>query len=401
MKSFSCRFGRRKIVLIATSLTVASGLACAASPNIWMYLAFRFGWAFFSTGKTNTNYVLICEFTGPDWRTISCNIYFLCWCFGHMMLAGVAYMITHWRLLTVVLVLPEVIFIILFYFLIPESPRWLLTKDRGEEARVVIEKMADKNGRELPDAKKMEIKVEVQQNHMTAVDLCRTPQICILTVALSYAWFAGGFIYYGLSLNTASLGGNPYVNFVLNGAVEVPGYIFCGIACKYLGRVMPLSASFFLTGAMLLAIIPISPDRVWLIVSLAMAGKFFINIAVSILWTCSSESYPTCMRNIGVANTAIAGRLSSVLSAYVGLLVNVSPILPQMIFGVMALLAGAVVLLAPETKGQAMPQTVKAGEKFIKQHRLISRLWRRGKRRQVPTHDDPDKKEGQPLQAMA
>ena len=69
--------------------------------------------------------------------------------------------------------------------------------------------------------------------------------------------FAGGFVYYGLSLNTSNLGGNPYLNFMLNGAVEIPGYICCGIVCKYLGRVLPLAVSFFMTGAVLLATIAV------------------------------------------------------------------------------------------------------------------------------------------------
>ena len=36
--------------------------------------------------------------------------------------------------------------------------------------------------------------------------------------------FAGGVVYFGLSLSTSNLAGNKYINFFLSGAVEAPAY---------------------------------------------------------------------------------------------------------------------------------------------------------------------------------
>jgi len=36
--------------------------------------------------------------------------------------------------------------------------------------------------------------------------------------------FAGGVVYFGLSLSTSTLAGNKYVNFFISGAVEAPAY---------------------------------------------------------------------------------------------------------------------------------------------------------------------------------
>lgn len=44
--------------------------------------------------------------------------------------------------------------------------------------------------------------------------------------------------YYGLSLNSDSLGGNIFLNFVLGGLVEFPAYTVCFI-CNKLGRKGP------------------------------------------------------------------------------------------------------------------------------------------------------------------
>ena len=39
-------------------------------------------------------------------------------------------------------------------------------------------------------------------------------------------------VYYGLSLSSATLAGNLYVNFALSGAVELPSNIVCAILLK-------------------------------------------------------------------------------------------------------------------------------------------------------------------------
>jgi len=36
--------------------------------------------------------------------------------------------------------------------------------------------------------------------------------------------FAGGVVYFGLSLSTSTLAGNKFINFFLSGAVEAPAY---------------------------------------------------------------------------------------------------------------------------------------------------------------------------------
>ena len=59
--------------------------------------------------------VSVNEFVGPKWRAFSSNMYFISWCVGYMVLAGLAYFIREWRVLMVVSCLPELIFYIIFY----------------------------------------------------------------------------------------------------------------------------------------------------------------------------------------------------------------------------------------------------------------------------------------------
>ena len=41
--------------------------------------------------------------------------------------------------------------------------------------------------------------------------------------------FTNSMIYYGLTLNTSNLGGNPYLNCFIAGAVEIPAYIIAQV----------------------------------------------------------------------------------------------------------------------------------------------------------------------------
>ena len=64
-------------------------------------------------------------------------------------------------------------------------------------------------------------------------------------------------VYYGLSLNTSNLGGNDYLNFLVSGAVEMPAYALGHICLLYIGRRVPLCASFVVGGVSLLLILAV------------------------------------------------------------------------------------------------------------------------------------------------
>lgn len=59
------------------------------------------------------------------------------------------------------------------------------------------------------------------------LDLLKQPKLRPRTCCIYLTWFVTAFVYYGLSLNTNNLGGNPYYNFLVSGAVEFPAYVLC------------------------------------------------------------------------------------------------------------------------------------------------------------------------------
>lgn len=81
--------------------------------------------------------------------------------------------------------------------------------------------------------------------------LFRTPNMAKKTLILYFNWFANSFVYYGLTLNSGNLGGTVMVNFLLNGATEIPAYAFSLYILLKKGRKLPYSVFMILGGIFL------------------------------------------------------------------------------------------------------------------------------------------------------
>ena len=55
-------------------------------------------------------------------------------------------------------------------------------------------------------------------------------------------------VYYGLSLGTGVIGGDPYINFCIAGGVEIPAKLLCIASLNKLGRRWPLFGTMALSG---------------------------------------------------------------------------------------------------------------------------------------------------------
>jgi OCT family organic cation transporter-like MFS transporter 4/5 len=60
--------------------------------------------------------------------------------------------------------------------------------------------------------------------------------------------FSITFVFFGLSLNSVSVGGNQFTNFILVALIELPAYVVFFFAMDRLGRRNTLSFSLFLSG---------------------------------------------------------------------------------------------------------------------------------------------------------
>ena len=96
-------------------------------------------------------FVICVEYVGVKYTMFTGIVIEIPFALGELILGLEAYLVRDWITLQLVAHLP--IFALLgLYFLVPESPRWLIAVGRTEEAKVIIQKGAEINGRTLPDS---------------------------------------------------------------------------------------------------------------------------------------------------------------------------------------------------------------------------------------------------------
>jgi len=116
----------------------------------------------------------------------------------------------------------------------------------------IVEKGVRTNGTKTFDSVKFESKGptsngEVQESY-GAADLFKTPTIRKRALNVAFNWFANSLVYYGLSLNTGNLEGNPNMILFLIGLAEIPGYLIVIFGVDKTGRRFLLTLLLLLGG---------------------------------------------------------------------------------------------------------------------------------------------------------
>lgn len=361
----SDRFGRKPIFLSSLVLMVVMGVAQAAIPEYITFTIARFVLGASLQGVFLVAYVMAMELVGKKYRVLVGVLAQAFYSIGYFTAAMLAYLIPDWRILQITMTLPALLFIP-YYWIVPESSRWLIAKKRGQEAKVNLIKAAKVNKKEVSDeileqAVELPSKESIDSNFL---DLFRTPNLRKKTINLFFNWFVNSGVYYGLSLNTGNLGGNAYLNFVISGAVELPAHALTIFLLDRVGRRLPLCIYMILGGIALLCTMFVPKDMTWLIITLSMFGKFCITASYAVIYVFTAEIFPTVVRNVGVGSSSMVARIGGALAPYVNILGLKWRPLPLLIFGSLSCTAGILALLLPETLNRKLPESIEEAENF-------------------------------------
>ncbi|KAI1287048.1 Organic cation transporter protein [Halotydeus destructor] len=265
--------------------------------------------------------------------------------------------------------IPEV-FMLVAWWLIPESPRWLLTQGKWEKATAVMQKAVKSNNLNDSDigarVKSLISTLEKEEtekkylNKSNLFDLLKHPRMRLMTIILYLTWFTNTFVYYGLSLNTGSLlDFNPFISFLISGAVEFPAYLVTLFLLRSFGRRIILSSALVISGTGLLLTLLVKGSPTTQLV-LAMIGKFCITGSFAMVYVYTAEIFPTTLRNVGVGSSSMVGRIGSILAPFVKELAQYTGDNgPMLIFGLLAIGDAILILLVlPETLNKEMPDTL-------------------------------------------
>ncbi|XP_066983222.1 organic cation transporter protein-like [Macrobrachium rosenbergii] len=364
-------------VLVATNLIGAiCSLLTATAWSLGEFLVYRFliGLAFDNIFVMM--YVLAIEYVGPKHRTLVANLSIaLFYTAGTVLLPWYMVLIGDWRIASVASGFPMILTCTL-YWILPESARWLLTQGRVDETVEILKKIAEVNGKKIPEKVLMDMKRSaIEENsaspdepsqedwNASFLDLLKTPRLRRNTLIICFMWMLLTLVYDGHVRNVMNLPLDVFVSFTVASATELPADLLVVFFLDRWGRRWFLFVALVLSGVLSILTCAFPATSIGIPV-LAILGRFCVNIAFNIGLQYASEVLPTVVRAQGVAVVHIMGYVAGLLSPLVVFIGTINTIIPLVILGVASIISGSISLGLPETLHRDLPQTIDDGEKF-------------------------------------
>ena len=111
-----------------------------------------------------------------------------------------------WRLIKIISVAP-LVFLLFTWTMLPESPRWLISKSRTKEATKILSRIAETNGVVPPadlGSRLEKIALANDEKAMGYLSLLSTPVLGFRTVVMTIGFTASAFVYYQMVRNTTT-----------------------------------------------------------------------------------------------------------------------------------------------------------------------------------------------------
>ncbi|XP_031766606.1 organic cation transporter protein-like isoform X2 [Galleria mellonella] len=349
----SDRFGRKRILMgMAVTQSVLAILALLVRSFV-QYIIVRLVMGLVSVSVVYAAFVLSVEIVGGKWVTIAgvCNFFPLP--LAYIIVSLVSLVLPNWRDLTLSLSIPGCALLVL-WFILPESPRWLLSMGRTQEAKAILIKAAKFNKLEIPadlDKMLMVHKPEMQDQEPSVLLLFKG-YLRKRTVCLFVAWFAMTIAYYGLLLNIGNFNlGNLHVTSIILAVVEIPAIAMSIPILLKAGRRIPIFISMVVCGLACVASELFSTfiKTEWVVIVCLTIGKFAIGSTNMMLPIFTAELYPTMIRNLGVGASQIAAGLALIGIPYLWKLTVLNDHLPMVTIAALSVVGGAIVLALPDT----------------------------------------------------
>lgn len=289
--------GRKPAMFACLVVQIIFGTFSGLAPTFALWCVARFFVGFTIPSALRIPMIFAIELVRPEKRTRVGILTTAFYSIGTILLAGLAYLLPHWRHLSLAVALPETVLLFLWYF-VPESPRWLLANNRSVEIKSFLRYAARVNGRFLGSntLNNMDLILD-HQNRREApsygiADLFRLPNMRRKTLLITLIWFSNISVYMGLSYYAPTLGsGTIYLNYFLSMLIEIPAYPLVWYLTEALGRRLPLCC-LMLVGGMLCVVTVVLPTyNTNIILSMYLLGKFAISGSFFVLSIYAGELY--------------------------------------------------------------------------------------------------------------
>ncbi|XP_063826941.1 solute carrier family 22 member 1-like isoform X1 [Ostrinia nubilalis] len=371
----SDRWGRRTALVFTAFNGAWLGVLKYFAYNYVGFIILEFIQAAIGGGTFQCAYILILEMVGPENRVLTGAIMNTGLSIGLVTLSLIAWAVPNWRVLSLVLFTPQLL-TISYLWLMGESVRWYITKGRYEDCEKSLKNIARVNKRQLSEKsleflrRKTENEIQSRKDDTENKKKEKEPSLIKLLfkykpvlfrcLTTPFMWITFTLIYQGLTINAVGISGNKYLNYMAVASSQIPGFWIANFLLDRLGRKPVLAGAYWICAACQIGYMFIPKNQYALSLAFYLTGSSCSGAMLSALYIFTAELYPTPYRHRFFAFSSMTGRFGSVFAPLTpALSVLVWEQFPFALFAGCACVSGALVLLAPETRGARLPDTMR------------------------------------------
>eukprot|EP00543_Licmophora_paradoxa_P004484 CAMPEP_0202446786 /NCGR_PEP_ID=MMETSP1360-20130828/5359_1 /ASSEMBLY_ACC=CAM_ASM_000848 /TAXON_ID=515479 /ORGANISM="Licmophora paradoxa, Strain CCMP2313" /LENGTH=535 /DNA_ID=CAMNT_0049063473 /DNA_START=124 /DNA_END=1731 /DNA_ORIENTATION=- len=372
------QIGRRPVYLIC-SISIATFGFATSFCNSYAWLVFTRSLVGFGIGGVTIPFDTLAELVPVSSRgqNLACVEYY--WTSGTLLVVIFAYFTlnnealdsnTAWRYFVALCAIPCVLSVIMGLCMVPESPRWLCSQGRREEAMDILRRVARINGMEPYSVFPEYCVLKEEPKEGSACLKLLSPKWRRITIMLWIVWFSVGVMYYGNILFTTLLFSSDsdddddvssttvgysfdYSDLAITCSAEYVGTTLVILTIDSLGRIPTQAFSYLCGGACILGTaLSYTYGNDALTITFAFLARMLIMSGYCVIWLGTAEIFTTNVRATGHSTANALGKMGGVIAPYV-----VEDLATNTIGWIMltvAVITAIVVLQLPETRGRPM-----------------------------------------------
>lgn len=369
----SDRFGRLWAAAFSNIIGCIAGVTTIFVKNFILFAVCRFFMGMSYDNCMIMAYLLLVEYIAPKYRSILANTSFaLFFTTGISILPWISLASGHWTTISLVTSVPMA-FALLAPFVLPESPRWLLSKGRIDEAVNKVVAIGKVNKKEISLKTIEQFKKYTSRNKQerrgSIFDILRSPLLRNMFLCSCIVYMGCMMTFDALVRSVGQLQFDFFVSFTLISLTEFPSLIIVGFIMDGTGRlwleIITLMSCCIFT--LLTIFVPSGLPSLLC----AVTARFFINMSCNTIMQWATEVLPTPVRGTGMSVVHICGYVGTVISPFIVYLEYYVTWLPLVVTACVAALSAVVSLGIPETCGKALPQTFHDAEDLVRNKKFF------------------------------
>ncbi|VBB34386.1 unnamed protein product, partial [Acanthocheilonema viteae] len=262
-----------------------------------------------------------------------------------------------------------------------ESPRWLIQKEKIDDARLALVGMGRWDNKNTPERlQELDLFLDKERERMkeatgkskinyTYYHLFSNKNFASYSILFAYSLMITSIISYGLVFNMEKLSGSIYLNTIIVGSLRYAINLICAfidIKFVWAGRCLLHGFSMFFIAFSLGLVFLITLfgldlqiiTRITALSAAAMCSQIYILNAVT-----PSELFPTAIRNKEIGFIQTFNRIGNIIAPQIFVIGELWTPLPYLTMCLFALLeVTAFLWIVPETKGKPMPDRMPGEE---------------------------------------